>query len=208
MIASGEVQRTVSEYVDRLQRAMHGVSVAAVEAVVERLYSAYLQGSKVLIIGNGGSAATASHMACDLTKGVFRFASASSGLNRRFKVLALTDNVPLITAWANDTDYTRVFVEQLRIHVDSGDVVIAISGSGNSPNIVEAVKLAQALGATTIGILGFDGGALRDLVHASILVPSDDYGIIEPVHLALDHVLTEALGRLIAAGASPAFAGV
>ncbi|HXJ84539.1 MAG TPA: SIS domain-containing protein [Candidatus Methylomirabilis sp.] len=199
MIQANDVRAGVRSHLDRLRSALDNVSVAAVEAVVRRLYSAYLDGRKVLIAGNGGSAATASHMACDLSKSVFDGYSTVSGPKGRLKVMALTDNVPLITAWANDTDYSRVFVEQVRTHVDRGDVLIAISGSGKSPSVVEAVKLARGLGAHTVGILGFDGGELIDLVDVAIVVRCDDYGVVEDVHMALDHILTECLRRLIAA---------
>ena len=141
----------------------------------DRLYAAYREGRKVLIVGNGGSAATASHMACDLAKNVFGQFPGDAAPSGRFKVLALTDNIPLITAWANDAGYDRVFLEQVRTFTDPGDVLVAISGSGNSPNVVEAVKLARRLGAETIGILVFSGGKLKDLVDRAVIVTSDGH---------------------------------
>jgi D-sedoheptulose 7-phosphate isomerase len=202
MINPYNVRAGVRDYLDRLSKALGNVPIAAVETVVGRLHSAYLEGRKVLIIGNGGSAATASHMACDLSKTVFARSPATFARKGRFKVLGLTDNVPLITAWANDAGYARVFLEQVRTHVDRGDVLVAISGSGSSPSVVNAVKLAKKMRAETIGILGFGGGKLANLVDTAVIIESRDYGVIEDVHMALDHILTECLRRLIAVTAT------
>jgi D-sedoheptulose 7-phosphate isomerase len=192
-----DVRGTVTGYLGRLRAAIDSLPVEAVEGVVKRLYAAYREGRKVLIVGNGGSAATASHMACDLAKNVFGQFPGDAAPTGRFKVLALTDNIPLITAWANDAGYERVFLEQVRTFTDPGDVLVAISGSGNSPNVVEAVKLARHLGAETIGILGFTGGKLKDLVDRAVIVASDDYGPIEDLHMALDHIVTTCLREMI-----------
>ena len=127
-------------------------------------------------------------MACDLGKNIL--SSDNEGTTRRFRVASLTDNVPWITALANDLGYEHIFSEQLKCLVQRKDLVIAISGSGNSPNIVEGVKVAKALGAKTVAILGFDGGIVREMVDAYILVESDHYGYIEDVHMTLDHLLT------------------
>ncbi|MER3404974.1 MAG: phosphoheptose isomerase, partial [Chloroflexota bacterium] len=115
----------------------------------------------------------------------------------RVRALALTDNVPLLTAWANDSAYSDVFAEQLENLVEPGDVVVAISGSGNSPNVLKAVELARARGAATIGWTGFQGGRLKDLVDVVIIVPSDSMAQIEDVHLTLNHALAEALREAI-----------
>lgn len=193
-----DVRGTVQGYLGRLRAALDSLPVDAVEEIVHRLYAAYREGRKVLIVGNGGSAATASHMACDLAKNVFGQFPGDATPTGRFKVLSLTDNIPLMTAWANDAGYDRIFVEQVRTFTDPGDVLIAISGSGNSPNVVEAVKLARRLGAETIGILGFKGGKLKDLVDRAVIVSSDDYGPIEDLHMALDHIVTTCLRDMIA----------
>lgn len=193
-----DVRGTVTAYLGRLRAAIDSLPLEAVEGLVDRLYAAYREGRKVLIVGNGGSAATASHMACDLAKNVFGQFPGDAAPSGRFKVLALTDNIPLITAWANDAGYDRVFLEQVRTFTDPGDVLVAISGSGNSPNVVEAVKLARRLGAETIGILGFSGGKLKDLVDRAVIVTSDDYGPIEDLHMALDHIVTTCLREMIA----------
>jgi D-sedoheptulose 7-phosphate isomerase len=197
-----DVRGMTRDYLARLRAALDSLPLEAVEAVVARLYAAYREGRKVLIVGNGGSAATASHMACDLAKNIFGQFPGDSTPKGRFKVLSLTDNVPLITAWANDAGYERVFLEQVRTFTDPGDVLVAISGSGNSPNVVEAVKLAKAMKAETIGILGFAGGKLKDLVDTALIVASDDYGPVEDVHMALDHIFTVCLREMIDADSS------
>ncbi len=198
MIPANGVPLMAQDYLERVKVALGTIRLEAVETVVQRLYAAYRRGQKVLIIGNGGSASTASHMACDLAKNVFRAPVPGQGPAGRLKVLALTDNVPVITAWANDADYARVFAEQIRTFIDPGDVLVAISGSGNSPNIVEAVKLARTMGATTIGILGFRGGELIDLVHEAVIIACNEYGPIEDAHLVLSHLFTVCLREMIA----------
>ncbi len=155
--------------------------------VVEALDNARLQRKHVFILGNGGSSATASHFACDLAKG-----TAVPG-RTRFKAIALTDNMPLITAWANDTSYDNIFVEQLANLASDGDVVIGISGSGNSPNVLNAMKLARKLGAITIGLTGFDGGELKNLVDMAIVVPNHCMEQVEDIHQILEHAICTLL---------------
>ncbi len=142
---------------------------------------------KVFIFGNGGSAATASHFASDLSKG------AICPGKPRIKAFALTDNVPLLSAWANDTDYGNIFTEQLENLVEPGDIVIGISGSGNSVNVLNGIKAAKAKGATTIGFIGFDGGKLKDLADMAIIVPSHNMEQVEDIHLVLEHIITICL---------------
>lgn len=137
-------------------------------------------------MGNGGSAATASHFACDLAKGTIK---DNPYIKKRFKVIALTDNIPLITAWSNDTDYSQVFIEQLRNLLNKDDVVIAISASGSSENVLKAVEYANQRGALTIGLTGFDGGKLKDIANKCLKVSSDSMERIEDVHLILEHLL-------------------
>jgi D-sedoheptulose 7-phosphate isomerase len=174
------------QWLDGLVGCLDTLSLEPIAQVIGYLDTAYQEGKQVFIIGNGGSAATASHMACDLGKSVLP--KDDREIARRFRVIALTDNVPWMTALANDLGYEYVFSEQLKNLVQRGDLVIAISGSGNSPNIVEAVKVARALEAKVVGILGFDGGVLREMVDSHILVKSDRYGYVEAVHMALDHL--------------------
>jgi D-sedoheptulose 7-phosphate isomerase len=176
------------EYLQGLKNCLDALSLERIAQVIQCLEQAYRQGKQVFIIGNGGSAATASHMACDLSKNTLP--QVASDAIRRFRVIALTDNVSWITALANDLGYESVFAEQLKNLVKNSDLVIAISGSGNSPNIVEGLKVAKALGAKTIGLLGFDGGECKSIVDLHVIVNAADYGYIEDVHMVLDHVIT------------------
>lgn len=182
----------VSQYIASLQPVLAdlaGVDFRQVEAI---LLHAREEGRNVFIIGNGGSAATASHMANDLNKG-----AAVAG-QRRFRALALTDNVPLITAWANDTRYEQIFVEQMANFIRPGDVLIAISGSGNSPNVIAALEWARGEGAVTIGLTGGSGGRLLGLVDCCLLVPSNRMEQIEDMHLVLAHAICVSVRNRIA----------
>jgi D-sedoheptulose 7-phosphate isomerase len=170
-----------------VQLTLGKLPLSQIQEAVDVLLKANLSGGTVFLLGNGGSAATASHFACDLAKG------AIAANRPRFRVVALTDNVPLMTAWSNDTSYENLFAEQLRNLMRHGDVVIAISGSGNSINVLRAVKLAREGGATTIGLAGFAGGLLRTLVDVPIVVPSDCMEQVEDVHLVLCHSISTAL---------------
>jgi D-sedoheptulose 7-phosphate isomerase len=185
----GEVtdRRAIGEYLDELRAVLAALDVNAIDAVIQVLLRAYRDGRTVFICGNGGSASTASHFACDLGKNV-----AAPG-QRRFRVMSLADNLAVLTAWANDTAYSRVFAEQLEAFVAPGDVVIAVSGSGNSPNVLEAMKVARAHGATTVGLIGFRGGRLAPLCDLSIVVPWDQMDQIEDAHLALQHLICRTL---------------
>lgn len=177
-----------SKYLNGLKKCLDALSLDQIAEVIGCLESAYQHQKQVFIIGNGGSAATASHMACDLGKNCLPRSAGGNML--RFRVVALTDNVPWMTALANDLGYKYIFSEQLKNLAHDGDLVVVISGSGNSPNIVEGVTVAKTLGATVVGILGFDGGVVREMVDAYVLVNSDNYGYIEDVHLILDHLFT------------------
>jgi D-sedoheptulose 7-phosphate isomerase len=154
-----------------------------VDDVLEVLFGAYDKQHTVFVFGNGGSAALASHFACDLGKGTV------NGSAKRFKVMALTDNVPLMTAWANDSHYENVFSEQLANFAAPSDIVFAISGSGNSPNILKALQVAKEAGLTTIGLTGFSGGRMLALCDACIVVPCDNMQVIEDLHLCVAHSL-------------------
>ena len=174
----------VESYLAELKTAIDAMPIERVEAMGEILYRAYKHGKQVFIIGNGGSAATASHMACDLGKNTIAPNRA------RFRVLSLNDNIPLLSALANDVGYERVFSEQLTNLIKPGDVLISISGSGNSPNILRAMRYARDRAATNIALLGFDGGQALQLADEYVLVPASDYGIVEDLHMVLDHILT------------------
>jgi D-sedoheptulose 7-phosphate isomerase len=158
---------------------------ANIERTVDVLHEAYLDGRRVFLFGNGGSAALASHFACDLGKGT----ALASMPERRFRVLSLTDNVPLLTAWANDTCYEQVFAEQLRNFVQEGDVAFGISASGCSPNVLLALQVARDAGAITVGLTGFQGGKLPTVCKVCIIIPSDNMQIIEDLQLGITHAL-------------------
>lgn len=183
------------EYLEGLKKCMDALLLEEVAGVIRCLEEAYREGKQVFIIGNGGSAATASHMACDLGKVILPEAGDNAP---RFRVSALTDNTPWITALANDLGYEYIFSEQLKNLLHKGDLVIAISGSGNSPNIIEGIKVAQFLGAKVLGILGFDGGKAAEMVDASIIVKSENYGYVEDIHMVLDHLVTAYFKTLLA----------
>jgi len=177
----------VSEYISRLEQGLRSIDPAAIGEVVKVLERARVEQRTLFIIGNGGSAATASHMANDLQK------LASQGKTPAFRAIALTDNVPLITAWGNDEDYTAVFVRQLEALAHPGDVLIAITGSGNSPNIVRAMEWAKDAGLETIALLGFDGGKARSIADHVLLFAEDHYGRIEDAHMILEHMIANYL---------------
>jgi D-sedoheptulose 7-phosphate isomerase len=177
----------IDQYLTELESVIRDLSRQDIESVAEALMAAWRGRRQVLILGNGGSAATASHMMNDLNK----FASVPG--RPRFRAIALTDNVPLLSAVGNDQGYAEVFVEPLQNLLQAGDVVIAISASGNSPNVVRAVEYAQAQGATVIGFCGQPGGRLAQLADLKVTVPSDRIGQQEDGHLILNHVLAFAL---------------
>ena len=156
-----------------------------IEQAVDVLYEAYREDRRVFLFGNGGSAALASHLACDLGKGT----CLAGARERRFRVLALTDNIPLITAWANDTSYEQIFAEQLCNFIQPGDVAFGIRSSGSSPNVLLALQVARELGATTIGLTGFKGGQMPALCNICIIIPSDNMQIIEDLQLSISHAL-------------------
>lgn len=153
----------------------------------DHLLDCYHRGGTVFLLGNGGSAATASHFACDLAKGTL------NDVGPPFRVVPLTDNVPLMTAWANDTSYERIFAEQLAALVRPGDVVIAITCSGNSPNVLAAARVAREANALMIALTGRTGGQVRRLAYLTIPVPTDSVEQAEDAHLAIAHSLCVAL---------------
>jgi len=176
-------------YIGGLVASLQSIPPETIGRIVTILERAREEGRLILVLGNGGSAATASHLVVDLNK------TANRPGSPRLRAVALTDNVPLLTAWANDARYDDVFVEQVENYAATGDVVIAISGAGRSPNVLAAVRRAREKGATTIGLTGFDGGLLKDLVHVSVIVESQVMGQVEDAHLAIGHMLAAALHR-------------
>lgn len=170
-------------YFEQLSKTIKGMPHRDLERVTAILLRVYERQSTVFVFGNGGSAALASHFACDLTKG-----TVSAG-RKRFRAVALTDNVALMTAWANDSKYEDIFAEQLANFAVPGDLAFAISASGNSPNVLKALKMAKHAGCLTAGLTGFSGGRVRALCDACIIVPSENMQIIEDLQLSVAHSL-------------------
>jgi len=177
-------------YLEQLRTILGTLNTAEVDRIIEIITNAAAEGRQVFICGNGGSASTASHAITDWNKMTYIHTG------QPFRGVCLNDNVGLITAFANDVDYAEVFVGQLRSLVRAGDVVIAISGSGNSPNVVRAIEHANGAGAITIGFCGFDGGKLKAAAQHSVWVRSRDMQICEDVHLSLCHMVMKALCRV------------
>jgi D-sedoheptulose 7-phosphate isomerase len=194
---TGEIRTSIRDYQAGLLKLLENLSYRELESLIQLLESAYTEGRRVFVVGNGGSAATASHMACDLAKTVL--GPAPQRVERRFRIMALTDNVPLITAYGNDIEYASVFSEPLRNLAERGDILIAISASGNSANIVEVVAAARTLSLKTVGLLGFDGGEVGTMVDTAIIIPSDNYGYVEDLHMILVHIITDYFKRRLAA---------
>jgi D-sedoheptulose 7-phosphate isomerase len=195
---SAEAFERISEYIASVGAALAIMPCSQVEALVQALLEACEAGRAIFVFGNGGSAALASHTACDLGKGT------SDVARERVRVLSLTDNVPLITAWANDTAYEFVFTEQMKNFIQPGDIAFAISGSGNSPNVLHALRYARGIGATTVGLTGFQGGKMKPLCDVCVVVPSDNMQIIEDLHVMAAHgIFTILRARPAQAGSRP-----
>jgi len=172
-----------NNYIEYLEKAIASVEHTQVESFIELLYRAYKNKKMVFVIGNGGSAANASHLAQDLAKGT----RSTLEQETRIKALSLTDNLPFVTALGNDDGYDTIFEQQLRTFASPGDILVCISGSGNSPNIIKAVEWANKNGLETVGITGFNGGKLKTLNKHSVHVPLNDMCTAESVHSIIFH---------------------
>jgi D-sedoheptulose 7-phosphate isomerase len=187
---------TVAPYVQKYVREAHAALdapyfVEAVEKIAAIFLRARSADRTIYFFGNGGSASTASHFVTDIAK--VAGGTTPHGPGKRFRCVALNDNVPGLTAWANDVGYADVFSGPLRALAEKGDVAVAISGSGNSPNVLEAVRVARSMGLTTIGLTGMGGGKLKEMVDVALVVPSDSMQHTEDTHLVTLHVLTAYL---------------
>ncbi len=192
-----------SRYLDELKTLLDNLPLAQVKRAAEVLFRAYETDHTLFVFGNGGSAALASHMASDLGKATHVPGPTSLQGVKRLKVLALTDNVPLLTAWANDSSYENAFAGQMENFIQAGDVALAISGSGNSPNVLRALELARRAGATTVGLAGCGGGRMKDLLDCPIVVPSHNMQQVEDAHLVLAHMIfLDLKARIEARGAA------
>lgn len=174
-----------NNYKTTITNVMESISIDEVDKLTELLIESYEKDKFVFVIGNGGSAANASHFAQDLAKGTRK----NPDQPKRIKALSLTDNLPFITAQGNDEGYDSIFEQQLRTFASAGDMVIAISGSGNSPNIIKAIEWANNAGLTTVGVTGFDGGRLKKIAHHSVNVELDDMCTSESIHSIIFHYI-------------------
>jgi D-sedoheptulose 7-phosphate isomerase len=188
---NGTVMTIATQQLQAFQRLLDAVDVVTLERIVQRLTIARENGNLIYLAGNGGSAAIASHWVNDLGK-----ATKRNGY-QHMKVLSLCDNVAWLTALANDEGYETVFVEQLDNFAQAGDILIVISSSGNSLNLVKAVQLAKSRGLVTIGFVGFDGGVLKDMVDEHLLISTEKgaYGLVEPAHELICHIVTACLSE-------------
>src|SRR5205809_20566 len=171
------------QFLDRVGEELRKLDTAQVQALADAVYGCYEKRGTVFVIGNGGSGSNASHFCEDLGKGTIRREDFDNDQKRRLRILSLTDNTPYILAWGNDEGFDRVFVEQLKNLANPGDLLIAISGSGNSPNILRAVDWANKNGLTTYACTGFSGGKLKGMAQKCFQVVLDDMGIVESIHL-------------------------
>jgi D-sedoheptulose 7-phosphate isomerase len=194
------VRLNVREFFERAGSELLRIDPAQVQALADAIFERYRNDRFVFVIGNGGSGSNASHFCEDLGKGTLRREDFENENKKRLKVLSLTDNTPYILAWGNDEGFDRVFVEQLKNLASPGDLLVAISGSGNSANILRAVDWANRKGLTTFGCTGFAGGKLKSLAQMNLHVPLDDMGLVESLHLTAFHWIVDDLHRRIGMG--------
>ena len=179
-------------YIDYLSSVLSNISLTDIEKFVEVLLEARERESSIFFIGNGGSAATASHFANDIAIGTRTY-------EKPFRAISLCDNQAVITAIANDDGYEKIFSQQLQVLLKKQDVVVAISASGNSPNLLDAIDTAKKMNTITVGISAFDGGKMKEMVDISVHVPTEkgEYGPAEDAHMVLDHLVSNYLMRLV-----------
>ncbi len=187
----------VRPFLERVGQELLRVDGAEIKRLADLMYDCYQRDRFIFVIGNGGRGSNASHFCEDIGKGTLRREDFDNDKKKRIRILSLTDNTPYILAWGNDEGFERVFVEQLKNLASPGDLLVAISGSGNSPNILRAVEWANRHELTTFGCTGFSGGKLQTLAKHNFHVPLDDMGIVESIHLTAFHWIVDNLhGRL------------
>ena len=175
------------DYLDRMSTLLHTIRVEEIDAAIELFWNNYLSGRRTVFCGNGGSAATASHLPADFQKNIHLLG------DKPWEILSLVDSVPLLTAWSNDTEFANVFAGQARTWLRPGDLLVAISGSGNSSNILAAVGTAHEIGAITLGMSGFGGGLLAQKALHNIVIQSDNMQMVEDAHMVIGHLIYSAL---------------
>lgn len=186
-----ESNASINSYLTELEQMLRDVSQAHLQDILSLLEETYRNGHRIFIMGNGGSAATASHFALDLAKNTIMQGAP------RLKAISLTDHVPLITAWSNDTAYEHIFEEQLANMIEPGDLVIGISTSGNSPNVINALILAKKSRAATVGLLGAEGGRIKNIVDSYVLAPGQNIEQEEDAHMILTHIITRHMREVV-----------
>jgi D-sedoheptulose 7-phosphate isomerase len=194
-----DADRTIRQYFRELSELASQVPYSSITRIVAIFLEAFAEQRTVYVFGNGGSAASASHLMCDINKGV-----SEAGTGIRPKVIALTDNTSLITAWANDSGYERIFSEQLKTFIRPRDVAFAISTSGDSPNVLLALETARDYGAMTVGLGGRQGGQMKSLCDVCAIVPSDNVQLVEDLHQAMIHSIFIAVRESLLAGTAKA----
>lgn len=177
----------IANYFARLKQTLDAIDVETLNQLMNLLEASREQGQQVFIMGNGGSAATASHFVCDFNKGL------SENREKRYRFICLNDNLPMLMAYANDHSYEEIFLGPLQNYFRAGDVVIGISGSGNSANVVKAVEWARTHGGVTVALTGYDGGRLKQIAEYGVHIPINDMQITEDLHMVLDHCMMKIL---------------
>ncbi|MCX7771183.1 MAG: SIS domain-containing protein [Proteobacteria bacterium] len=184
-----EVILEIKDYFRKIEETISKLNLQELEDFYNLLFNCYERGSQIFVFGNGGSASTASHFATDLNKGV------CFGLDKRFKIICLNESIPSMLAYANDLSYSDIFVEQLKNYLQKDDVVIGISGSGNSENVIKAIEYANGKGAITVGITGYDGGMLKKVAKYSVNANVNDMQISEDFHLIFFHIIMKLFNK-------------
>jgi len=179
----------ISEYFEKVKKTIDLISKEDLNQLINILIEAKNEDKHVFVMGNGGSASTASHYCCDFNKGI------SYDKEKMFKFISLNDNIPTMMAYANDLGYDEIFVGPLRNFLSAGDIVIGISGSGNSNNVVKALEYANENGGFTIGLTGYNGGKVKQICKHNVHIPVDDMQITEDLHLVLDHCMMSILSK-------------
>lgn len=182
-----DYKKDIASYFNKLKLTIDRIAIDELDTLMNVLVAAKECGQIIFVMGNGGSAATASHYVCDFNKGI------SLNQEKKFKFICLNDNVPSMMAYANDMSFEDIFVEQLRNFLVEGNVVIGISGSGNSKNVLKAIEYANTTGAITVGLTGYDGGQLKKMVKYGVHIPINDMQITEDLHMVLDHCMMKIL---------------
>lgn len=189
---------TSHSYIETLKTVLDAFPHAEFEQMMDEFFKAHRDGRRIFIMGNGGSASTASHWACDINKGCCK-----DGVPNRYRMICLNDNIATMLAYANDISYDDVFVEQLRNFFEPGDVVIAISGSGNSTNVLKAIQWANTNGGTTVGLCGYSGGKLKALARIPLHIAVNDMQQVEDLHLMIAHMCMQRILSSTQGDASP-----